>query len=76
MNVRLRNTLNSKAWEVSTWAGAEHAHLEDALEATPAQRLRWLEDALRLANESGALTRLRQEREMERGRTTIGRIER
>jgi len=38
-----------------TWADVERAQLETMLMATPAQRLAWLEEALRLAHASGAL---------------------
>ena len=40
---------------VVTWADVEQAHLESMLRATPAQRLAWLEEAMRLAYASGAL---------------------
>ena len=40
---------------VGTWADAEQAQLETMLRATPAQRLPWLEEAMRLAHASGAL---------------------
>ena len=41
-------------WDVS-WADVERAQLETMLAATPAQRLAWLEEAMRLAYTSGAL---------------------
>ena len=41
-------------WDAS-WTGTERAQLEAALSATPAQRLAWLEEAMRLAHASGAL---------------------
>lgn len=41
-------------WDAS-WAGMERAQFEAILSATPAQRLAWLEEALRLAHASGAL---------------------
>lgn len=41
-------------WD-GTWKGTERAQLEAALTATPAQRLVWLEEAMRLAHASGAL---------------------
>ena len=44
------------AWPVS-WEAARKAQLRDAASSTPAQRLLWLEDALRLASMSGALSR-------------------
>ncbi len=44
----------SRKW-VGTWAEVEQAQLETMLRATPAQRLAWLEEAMRLAHASGAL---------------------
>ena len=45
----------SQRWDV-TWADVEEAQLETMLSATPAQRLAWLEEAMRLACASaGAL---------------------
>ena len=44
----------TRPW-VGTWADVEQAQLETMLMATPAQRLAWLEEALRLAHASGAL---------------------
>ena len=35
---------------VGTWAEVERAQLETMLRATPAQRLAWLEEAMRLAH--------------------------
>ena len=40
---------------VGTWAEVEQAQLETMLTATPAQRLAWLEEAMRLAYAAGAL---------------------
>lgn len=40
-----------------TWDEVKAAELDDALRATPAQRLAWLEDALQLAWKSGAIPR-------------------
>ena len=45
-------------WDAS-WADVERAQLVTMLAATPAQRLAWLEEALRLAHASGALTATR-----------------
>lgn len=42
-------------WESSTWEGHARWQLERALAATPLQRLLWLEEALVLAWEAGAL---------------------
>ena len=47
-------TAVSEKW-VGTWAEVERAQLETMLRATPAQRLAWLEEAMRLAHASGAL---------------------
>jgi len=44
------------AWPVS-WEAARKAQLRDAASSSPAQRLLWLADALRLASISGALSR-------------------
>ena len=44
----------AQRWDV-TWTDVEQAQLETALAATPAQRLAWLEEAMRLAYASGAL---------------------
>ncbi len=49
-------------WEAASWEGAERAQLETMLAATPAQRLAWLEEAIRLAHASGALEAARRER--------------
>ena len=46
-------------WDV-TWADVERAQLETMLAATPAQRLAWLEEAMRLAHASGALAAARR----------------
>ena len=43
-----------------TWEDVERAQLEAMLRATPAQRLAWLEDAMRLALASGALEARRE----------------
>ena len=37
-----------------TWDEVKEAELDDALRATPAQRLAWLEEAMRLAWMAGA----------------------
>ena len=52
-------------WEFATREGARLDHLRLALSATPAQRLAWLEEALELAYDSGALRRLRDEESRE-----------
>ena len=51
----------SERWDI-TWAEVERAQLETMLTATPAQRLAWLEEAMRLAHASGALDAARRER--------------
>ena len=48
-------------WDAS-WEGVERAQLETMLAATPAERLAWLEEAMRLAHASGALEAARRER--------------
>ena len=48
-------------WVVS-WEDVERAQLETMLAATPAERLAWLEEAMRLAHASGALEAARRER--------------
>lgn len=40
-----------------TWDEVKDAELDDALRATPAQRLAWLEEAIRLAWQAGASKR-------------------
>ena len=48
-------------WDAS-WEGVERAQLETMLAASPAERLAWLEKAMRLAHASGALEAARRER--------------
>ena len=43
-------------WPVS-WEASRRAQFQDMAKATPAQRLDWLEQALRVALASGALSR-------------------
>lgn len=43
-----------KSFYPVTWDEVKEAELDDALRATPAQRLAWLEDALKLAWMAGA----------------------
>ena len=52
----------SEGWDGASWEGAERAQLETMLAATPAERLAWLEEAMRLAHASGALESARRER--------------
>lgn len=49
----------TERWDV-TWADLERAQLDTMLAATPAQRLAWLEEAMRLAHASGALAAARR----------------
>ena len=48
-------------WD-ATWADVERAQIETMLAATPAERLAWLEEAMRLAHASGALAAARRKR--------------
>lgn len=43
-------------WDVD-WEGHRRRQLTAAMEATPAQRLQWLEEMIRLAYRTGALPR-------------------
>jgi hypothetical protein len=45
-----------RAWPV-TWEAAREAQRRDMARSTPAQRLRWLEQSLRVAAATGALAR-------------------
>jgi hypothetical protein len=45
-------------WQAD-WEGTRHRTLVYALEATPAQRVRWLEEMIAIAHRSGALPRRR-----------------
>ena len=50
----------SKRWD-ATWADVERTQLESVLTSTtPAERLAWLEEAMRLAHASGALVAARR----------------
>ena len=57
-----RRPERSGGWDAASWEGAERAQLETMLTATPAQRLAWLEQAMRLAHASGALEAARRKR--------------
>ena len=46
----------NEAWDV-TWEASRAAQLRAIAKSTPAQRLEWLEQALRLALATGALPR-------------------
>ena len=50
-------------WSAATFEGVERERERNIARATPAQRLAWLEEALRLAAVSGALQRVRAERQ-------------
>lgn len=56
MTTRKENFVDAttRAWQ-SDWKDNERAQLRSWLEATPAQRLAWLEEAIKLAYEAGAL---------------------
>jgi len=41
----------------ATWDEVKEAELDDALRATPAQRLAWLEEAIEFARQAGVLKR-------------------
>lgn len=45
-----------RLWPV-TWDEVKEAELDDALRATPAQRLAWLEEAIEFARLAGAIKR-------------------
>jgi hypothetical protein len=53
--IRRRKEMPIDPWESSTWEGNRRWQAARALAATPLQRLRWLESALRLALAAGAL---------------------
>lgn len=50
---------DGKGWK-SGWEDARRRQLTAGLEATPAQRLAWLEEMILLAHRSGALPRRAQ----------------
>ena len=57
------------AWPV-TWEASREAQRRDMARSTPAQRLRWLEQSLRIAAATGALARAETpERRRRRGMT-------
>lgn len=49
-----RSTADGERLGPVTWDEVKDAELDDALRATPAQRLAWLEEALKLAWAAGA----------------------
>ena len=52
-----KSTTEDERFYPVTWDEVKEAELDDALRATPAQRLAWLEEALRLAWKAGAIKR-------------------
>lgn len=50
----LKPTSSEKKFFPVTWEEVKEAELDDALRATPAQRLAWLEEAIKLAWAAGA----------------------
>jgi hypothetical protein len=48
-------------WQADDWESSRRRALTIALGATPAQRLAWLEEAIRIAFASGALPKPRSE---------------
>ena len=48
-------------WKADDWESSRRRALTLALDATPAQRLAWLEEAMRIAHASGALPKPRSE---------------
>ena len=55
---RSSGTSGDESWRAS-WEDAEKRKLTNAVAATPAQRLAWLEEAIRLAHQTGALPKPR-----------------
>ncbi len=49
-----RSKTQAHAWRAS-WKDNERAQLRSWLQATPTQRLHWLEEAIKLAYQAGAL---------------------
>ena len=54
-----------EGWEVGTFAGLRARQRRDIAALTPLRRLEWLEEALRLAERSGALAAARRRRQRE-----------
>ncbi|MBW3641120.1 MAG: hypothetical protein KY451_15030 [Actinobacteria bacterium] len=54
-----------KDWSAATFEGAGEHQRRAAAATSPAHRLAWLEQALRLAEASGALARVRRDRQVE-----------
>ena len=51
-----RTDTENRDWQ-ATWEDARKRRFVSGLDATPAERLAWLEEAIRLAHASGALPR-------------------
>ncbi|MDQ3610620.1 MAG: hypothetical protein M4D85_03250 [Actinomycetota bacterium] len=51
-------------WSAATFEGAGEHQRRAAAATSPAHRLAWLEQALRLADASGALARVRRDRQL------------
>jgi hypothetical protein len=51
---KTKSTSTDELFYPVTWDEVKEAELDDALRATPAQRLAWLEEALKLAWMAGA----------------------
>jgi predicted nucleotidyltransferase len=52
-------------WSAATFDGLEAQQRRDVADASPERRLAWLEEALRLAQASGALARVRRDRQQQ-----------
>lgn len=57
-----RSGNDESEWNVA-WEDQRRWQLRSTADATPAQRLAWLEDAIRFAHRTGALQRARRVRE-------------
>lgn len=57
-------TAASDAWRSASYEGAEQRLRRSVAGATPLRRLEWLEEALALALSSGALERVRRDRQL------------
>jgi hypothetical protein len=54
------NSLSPSGWQADSWESARRRKLTLGLDATPADRLAWLEQAIVLAWATGALPRPRR----------------
>jgi hypothetical protein len=57
----MTNEVFTNDWKADDWESSRRRALTIALAATPAQRLAWLEEAIRIAYASGALPKPRSE---------------